>query len=222
MRPWARSADGDAMLATGFARADVEDEFLRARRHQVMAALAHRLGGGRADADRMLVLDEVVGALGRRGQRYLGLRMVRLDTIVGTAESRSDFDRRFRPTSDRVRSRWEQVALAQRRGDAAGRPVPRGRPAFRAGRSSPGVGGRGDRPAGDRGLRNRGAHRRAGGSQCGSRSSFPVVRREARSSCALAAFASGYLPPMRTVSRPSSIQRSRSPDRCSSSSRRAM
>jgi len=106
------------MLATGFARADVEDEFLRARRHQVMAALAHRLGGGRADADRMLVLDEVVGALGRRGQRYLGLRMVRLDTIVGTAESRSDFDRRFRPTSDRVRSRWEQVALAQRRGAA--------------------------------------------------------------------------------------------------------
>ena len=36
--------------------------------------------------------------------------------IVGSASSRRDFDRRFRPTSNRVRERWEQLALAQRRG----------------------------------------------------------------------------------------------------------
>jgi hypothetical protein len=29
-----------------------------------------------------------------------------------------DIDRRFRPTSDRVRPRWEQLALAQRAGAA--------------------------------------------------------------------------------------------------------
>ena len=45
-------------------------------------------------------------------------RRYRLDTIVGTVDSRRDFDRHFRPTSNRVRDRWEQLALAQRRGAA--------------------------------------------------------------------------------------------------------
>jgi hypothetical protein len=41
-----------------------------------------------------------------------------VDTIVGTVDSGRDFDRHFRPTSGRVRERWEQLALAQRRGAA--------------------------------------------------------------------------------------------------------
>jgi hypothetical protein len=106
------------MLDTGFPRADVENEFLRARRHQVLATLTHRLSRQPHDSDRLLQLDEVTGALGMRGQRHLGLRTIRLDTIVGTASSRRDFDRHFRPTSNRVRSRWEQLALAVRRGAA--------------------------------------------------------------------------------------------------------
>ena len=106
------------MLDTGFPRADVENDFLRARRRQFLAALADRVRGGHADGNRLMRLDEVVGALGWRGQRQLGLQTIRLDTIGGTAGARRDFDRRFRPTSTRVRSRWEQVALAQRR-DAA-------------------------------------------------------------------------------------------------------
>ena len=63
-------------------------------------------------------LDEVVGALGWRGERRLGLQVIRLDTIIGTVDSRRDFDKRFRPTSSRVRPRWEQLAVAQRRGAA--------------------------------------------------------------------------------------------------------
>jgi hypothetical protein len=106
------------MLATGFPRADVENEFLRARQHQVLASLTHRLRRQPGDSDRLLRLDEVVGALGMRGERHLGLQTIRLDTIVGTAGSRRDFDRNFRPTSNRVRSRWEQLALAERRGAA--------------------------------------------------------------------------------------------------------
>jgi hypothetical protein len=106
------------MLSTGFPRADVENEFLRARRRQVLAALAHRLRGQPRRSDRLLTLDGAAGALGRRGQRQLGLRSIRLDTIVGTASSRRDFDRRFRPTTNRVRFRWEQLALAERRGAA--------------------------------------------------------------------------------------------------------
>ncbi|MDT4958181.1 MAG: hypothetical protein QOD31_1980, partial [Pseudonocardiales bacterium] len=62
--------------------------------------------------------DEVVAALGVRGERFLGLQSIRLDSIVGTVDSRRDFDRRFRPTSSRIRERWERLALAQRMGEA--------------------------------------------------------------------------------------------------------
>jgi hypothetical protein len=106
------------MLDTGFPRADAENDFLRARRHQVLATVAHHLRRQPAASDHLLRLDEVAGPPGLRGVRQLGLQAIPLDTIVGTAESRRDFDRHFRPTSNRVRERWEQLALAQRRGAA--------------------------------------------------------------------------------------------------------
>ena len=105
------------MLDTGFPRADAENDFLRARRHQFLAALTNRLRGRPVDSGRLVPLDEIVGSLGWRGQRQLGLQTIRLDTIVGTAGARRDFDRCFRPASGRVRFRWERLALAQRRGD---------------------------------------------------------------------------------------------------------
>jgi hypothetical protein len=106
------------MLDTGFPQADAENDFLRARRRQVLAALARRLRRQPADSGRLLRLDQVIGALGMRGKRQLGLRTIRLDTIAGTAEQRRDFDRQFRPATNRARSRWEQLALAERRGAA--------------------------------------------------------------------------------------------------------
>ena len=106
------------MLDTGFPRADVENDFLRARRRQFLAALAHRLRGGRGEDNRLVRLDDVVAPLGWRGQRQLGLQIIPLDAIVGTAGGRRDFDRRFRPTSTLVRPRWERLALAARRGEA--------------------------------------------------------------------------------------------------------
>ena len=102
---------------TGFPQADVENDFLRARRRQVLARLAHWLRRGPDDVNLILPFDEVVAALGRQGERSLGLQTIRLDTVVGTVDSRRDFDRRFRPTSGRVRERWERLALAQRRGE---------------------------------------------------------------------------------------------------------
>src|SRR3954447_18213289 len=106
--------------STGFPRADVADDFLRARRRQVLARLAQRLRRAPDDVNMILPLDEVLAALGRRGERPLGLQTIRLATIVGTVASSRDFDRRFRPTSSRVRERWERLALAQRRGE----PIP--------------------------------------------------------------------------------------------------
>jgi hypothetical protein len=103
---------------TGFPRADVENDFLRARRRQVLARLAARLRREPDDVNLILPFDEVVAALGQRGERRLGLMTIGLDSIVGTVDSSRDFDRRFRPTSGRVRERWERLALAQRRGEA--------------------------------------------------------------------------------------------------------
>jgi hypothetical protein len=100
---------------TGLSWVDAEDDFSRARRRHVLARLAGWLRR-RPDADRILSFDEVVAALGWRGEHYLGLQTIPLDTVAGTVDSRRDFDRRFRPTSDRVRQRWEGLDLAQRRG----------------------------------------------------------------------------------------------------------
>jgi hypothetical protein len=105
---------------TGFPRADVEDDFQRARRRQVLARLANRLRREPDDVNLVLPFDEVISALGMRGERQLGLRTIRLDSIVGSVDSTRDFDRRFRPTTGRVRERWERLALAQRMGE----PIP--------------------------------------------------------------------------------------------------
>jgi hypothetical protein len=104
--------------STGFPRADVENDFLRARRRQVLARLAYRLRRGPDDVNLILPFDEVVAAPGMRGERSLGLQTIELASIVGTVDSRQDFDRKFRPTSSRVRARWERLALAQRRGES--------------------------------------------------------------------------------------------------------
>ena len=41
-----------------------------------------------------------------------------LDSIVGTVDRTRDFDRGFRPTTPRVRGRWQRIAAAQRRGES--------------------------------------------------------------------------------------------------------
>jgi hypothetical protein len=71
-----------------------------------------------ADFHVILPFEEVVEALGYRGERYLGLQTITLDSIVGTVGRVRDFDRRFRPTSRRTRKRWERMATAARRGEA--------------------------------------------------------------------------------------------------------
>ncbi|HXS43624.1 MAG TPA: hypothetical protein VN751_03275, partial [Solirubrobacteraceae bacterium] len=104
-------------LDTGFPSADAQDDFVRARRRQVMAGLARRLGREPGDVDVILPYDEVVAALGFLEERYVGLETVPLDTILGTVDRTKGFDRQFRPTTSRVRARWERIANAVRRGE---------------------------------------------------------------------------------------------------------
>jgi hypothetical protein len=44
--------------------------------------------------------------------------VIPLDSIVGTVDRSREFDRDFRPTSRRLRRRWEGIAKAMRRGEA--------------------------------------------------------------------------------------------------------
>jgi len=103
---------------TGFPTQDAQSDFSRARRRQALSRLARRLRREPDDVNVILPFDEVVEALGWRGERRLGLQVIALDSIVGTVDRSRDFDRSFRPTSRRVRRRWEGIAEAIRRGQS--------------------------------------------------------------------------------------------------------
>ncbi|HEX2232085.1 MAG TPA: hypothetical protein VHG69_01835 [Thermoleophilaceae bacterium] len=103
---------------TGFPGTDAQFDFGRARRRRALSRLANRLRRSPDDVDVILPFEEVVEALGRKGERSLGLQVIELDSIVGTVDRGREFDRSFRPTSGRVRRRWERIAEAQRRGHA--------------------------------------------------------------------------------------------------------
>ena len=104
-------------METGFPSADSRDDFARARRSAVLARLGARLRMREGDVDVLLPFDEVVGALGHRGESSLGRQTVELDSIVGSVDRRTGFDRQFRPTSDLTRRRFERLALAVRKGE---------------------------------------------------------------------------------------------------------
>ena len=107
-----------APRSTGLSGVDAQHDFLRARRSATVARLVARLRGEPDDVGVILPYSEVIDALGFVSERPFGLKVVTLDEIVGTIDRGRDFDRRFRPTSARVRSRWEQIAAAMRRGEA--------------------------------------------------------------------------------------------------------
>jgi hypothetical protein len=103
---------------TGFPQTDAQFDFSRARRRRALARLANRLRGAPGEAIAILAFEDVAAAVGRRGERRLGLQTIPLDSIVGTVDRGREFDRGFRPTSNRVRGRWERIAVAKRRGES--------------------------------------------------------------------------------------------------------
>ena len=105
-------------MDTGFPTQDAQTDFGRARRRQLGSALARRLRGEPDDVNLILPFDEVVAALGRRSERSVGLQTIELDSIVGTVDRTREFDRSFRPTSRRVKLRWQRIAEAIRRGES--------------------------------------------------------------------------------------------------------
>jgi hypothetical protein len=103
---------------TGLPSADAQFDFSRARRRRALARLSARLRREPDDVNHILPFEEVVQALGRRGERRLGEQLIQLDSVVGTVDRSREFDRSFRPTSTRVRERWQRIDTAQRKGQA--------------------------------------------------------------------------------------------------------
>src|SRR3954469_20542803 len=104
-------------MSTGFPRSDAEGDFARQRRRQALARIAARLRSEPDDVSSTLPFDPVVSALGRRGERDLGVMTIPIGSIVGTVDRRPEtFDRSFRPRSPEVRARWERIAAARPRG----------------------------------------------------------------------------------------------------------
>lgn len=104
-------------MDTGFTSQDAQSDFNRSRRRAALARLASRLRGQAGDVTTLLPFEEVVGALGRTGERRLGLQTIPLESIVGSVDRTTEFDRAFRPRSGRARSRWQRINEAQRRGE---------------------------------------------------------------------------------------------------------
>src|SRR4051794_5290627 len=106
-------------MDSGFPQVDAGSDFARARRREALARIAARLRAGPDEDSSTLPLDPVVSALGRRGERDLGVQLIPVGSIVGTVDRRPDsFDRSFRPRSPELRARWERIAAARRRGEA--------------------------------------------------------------------------------------------------------
>jgi hypothetical protein len=103
---------------TGLPRETAKADFARQRRRRALASIAAHLRFEPDDVSAMLPFEEVVAALGRRSQRDLGIRLIALDSIVGTVDRRrGEFDRSFRPADPGVRGRWERIAAARRSGE---------------------------------------------------------------------------------------------------------
>jgi hypothetical protein len=104
--------------STGMPIVDAQSDFSRALRRNYLARLAGRLRREPDDIDVVLPFEEVLDALGFVGKRSLGLQVVAIASIIGSVDRTRDFDRSFRPTSGRVRQRWERIDAAMRSGKA--------------------------------------------------------------------------------------------------------
>jgi hypothetical protein len=103
-------------VITGIVLADAAADFARVERRQTWSRLARRLHLRPDHGSELLAFDQVVGALGRTGQRELGLRTIDIDSIIGSVGRVGDFDRWFRPRTPVDRQRWIDLDRACRAG----------------------------------------------------------------------------------------------------------
>lgn len=88
-------------------------KFEDARSKALVAGLLDLL---RRRANDLLSFADVRACLNVRGQHALGRQHVSLDYIVGSEGRYHDFDRQFRPLTDKVQTRWSSVERALHQG----------------------------------------------------------------------------------------------------------
>jgi hypothetical protein len=116
-------------MQTGFPLADARDDFERARRRARWARLAGWLRGQSSRCNRLQVLAQTAtitagagpGVTGRGALRTgrvgpMAQTSVPIECIIGSVEPTLSFDRRFRPTSQLPRTRFERIAAEVRSG----------------------------------------------------------------------------------------------------------
>ena len=105
---------------------------------QTLSQVIVQLQGKPSDASEMLLFDDVVAALGRTGERRLGLQSIGLATIVGSVDRARDFDCWF-TLSESQQATLDSAGAGPtaRRVHPTGGPVPDRRTAFRP-RRAPG------------------------------------------------------------------------------------
>lgn len=102
---------------TGLISTDAESDFQRARRRQILSQLSSRLRREPDDVRSMLPFEDVIEVLGRVSERYIGIEAISVTSVVGSVEKAKEFDRSFRPTSNRIRHRWQSIDAAHRKGE---------------------------------------------------------------------------------------------------------
>ena len=97
-------------MATSFV---AHEDFKRAKNRAFWRKVASWITGR---SNELLPFEEVRRRLPFEGQRYIGLRTVPLEKIVGSVGRYRDFDRAFLPRSESMRRRWENIDKALQAG----------------------------------------------------------------------------------------------------------
>src|SRR5438105_4251493 len=116
MSGWLESAPTTSPPSTAVAQSrspTYSSQWTHPPRRAVLSRIGAWLRRERDDVTIVLPFEEVVAALGREGERALGLQTVPLGAVVGTVDRTRDFDRSFRPRSNRLRGRWKSIDEAQ-------------------------------------------------------------------------------------------------------------
>ncbi|MEI6387028.1 MAG: transcriptional regulator [Spirochaetota bacterium] len=85
------------------------DDFDRARTREFLSRIASLLDPAR---DRLLPFEEVRALLKPLGEVYEGLQSVSIDRVIGSEGRYRDFNRRFLPRMERLRTRWVSIDRA--------------------------------------------------------------------------------------------------------------
>ena len=98
------------MEVYGFQRSEYVQRFEDARLRARLWRLWHRLIGR---PETLLSFDPIIKRLKQRTGFHRGVQEIVLQQIVGSIDKATDFDRDFRPLSDRQRNRWVNVKAQQ-------------------------------------------------------------------------------------------------------------